>query len=507
MSENLSEGHNGLESLDQKNELSSQQINDSIIRAKSDYFGDDESYPSDLSLRNRGAVERQLKLEKEEDEIADRPILRSRTFVESKLINDFLSSENTEKQIENIGIHAMVDELQKLNPNARIMGEWNTSEPYIVSSIDIASLNFPDGYYFNTKNELTNKHNTASGSYESIHINVSKTSTVDSFVGSNYEDNRKHWSHKLDQHQSNEVEMFGSEIEKTTEQNNQIDHIIELINNERLSRGQTKRFIDHKIIHFFKSDAWREMYQNEGGHYNQLDQSINVLFPDSKIRMLEVVAHELLHADSFNSVKIDNRRNATAYRVGFELQKSDKPYFRVINEAITQERTRALMMHELENNRYYADEVQETNQVMQSYPDLVYVETAGNDLCGKKIFCEEGAFGATMNSNGEILLSGDAYRLERQSFRKLVNALAVITTKKDSEIFDMFVKATVNGNYIPIARTIEKSFGRGKFRELGESSVDLESFEKFVDSLSSPKASKFGRSVINRLKIIVGKKN
>ena len=40
--------------------------------------------------------------------------------------------------------------------------------------------------------------------------------------------------------------------------------------------------------------------------------------------------------------------------------------------------------------------------------------------------------------------------------------------KSRDEIIDMFIRAQVTGNILPVARLIEKTFGKGYFRKLSE---------------------------------------
>ena len=45
------------------------------------------------------------------------------------------------------------------------------------------------------------------------------------------------------------------------------------------------------------------------------------------------------------------------------------------------------------------------------------------------------------------------------------------------DIFNLFAKATITGRLLPVARLINKSFGRGSFSEIGEMSADHPDFE------------------------------
>ncbi len=73
--------------------------------------------------------------------------------------------------MENMGIQELTKELKKLNPNIEVRFKADTYPAIIIARCsDCSKLNLPVGYYYNDKNGLTNKHNTASGQYESFEL-------------------------------------------------------------------------------------------------------------------------------------------------------------------------------------------------------------------------------------------------------------------------------------------------------------------------------------------------
>ena len=255
---------------------------------------------------------------------------------------------------------------------------------------------------------------------------------------------------------SDELDTSSNEVEKTDEQIEQINHIIDLINNERLARGQKKRLIDHNFIHFYdkknlpiKKPAETEPGSGAEGVYYPIEQSICMIAPKSRIQMLDIVTHELIHADSYNALWVDEDGDFYIYRNGFTLI-GEGVYFLAINEAIIQERTRQLMANELANNPFYADEVAKTSVVVPE---------------------------------GRSIMIGDSYIEERQTLKKLVSLIAKSSSGFDDDVYDMFVSGSITGNYMPIARLMENNFGKGAFRRLGENSSTLETFINFVEEI------------------------
>ncbi len=72
------------------------------------------------------------------------------------------------EELENMGITPMAKELKRLNPSVQFDVRDLTVSPIIVifGTVPGEDLILPEGYYYNEKNGITNKHNTASGVYE-----------------------------------------------------------------------------------------------------------------------------------------------------------------------------------------------------------------------------------------------------------------------------------------------------------------------------------------------------
>lgn len=61
----------------------------------------------------------------------------------------------------------LFEEIVRLNPDVTFeWGEWET----VFSSRPPAELELPIGFYYNTKNGVTNKHNTESGMYICLNV-------------------------------------------------------------------------------------------------------------------------------------------------------------------------------------------------------------------------------------------------------------------------------------------------------------------------------------------------
>ncbi len=72
--------------------------------------------------------------------------------------------------MENIGICNLVKALKLLNPKVQFDFYDRTKSPVeiIFGTVPGENLVFPDGYYYNDKHGITDKHNTGSGLYEAF---------------------------------------------------------------------------------------------------------------------------------------------------------------------------------------------------------------------------------------------------------------------------------------------------------------------------------------------------
>lgn len=70
--------------------------------------------------------------------------------------------------MENIGVYNLVKELKALNPMVKFDFYDQTKSPVVIifGTAPAESLSYPEGYYYNEKNGITDKHNTKSGLYE-----------------------------------------------------------------------------------------------------------------------------------------------------------------------------------------------------------------------------------------------------------------------------------------------------------------------------------------------------
>lgn len=75
---------------------------------------------------------------------------------------------------KDLSVIELITELKKLNPEANISPLGSEEEGMTINAIDCdipaKDLKLPEGFYYNDKNGITNKHNTLNGSYVTLHV-------------------------------------------------------------------------------------------------------------------------------------------------------------------------------------------------------------------------------------------------------------------------------------------------------------------------------------------------
>lgn len=203
---------------------------------------------------------------------------------------------------------------------------------------------------------------------------------------------------------------------------------------------------------------------------------------------LKTITHELLHAAGYNALQVDDVggvKHEATYRGGLLVSERSgatnssekKVFFRNFNEAVLEEMTKGLMKECVDpiletHQRFLNEELtrlrndpEQTSVPRDEVDDIAYIQ----DLWG-------GDFRYVLYTYGE----------PRRIYGKLYEKLFLANQKEYNSVEavrDLAYRAVMQGNLLPLAKLIEKTFGVGTFRSLGEADADLEKLEAFVDSL------------------------
>jgi hypothetical protein len=180
-----------------------------------------------------------------------------------------------------------------------------------------------------------------------------------------------------------------------------------------------------------------------------------------RLERWQILAHELLHAQSFQSMMGASGKSEPR-RVGLSMYcpKRRLKYFDQFNEALTEE----LAM------RFDRDHFPHIAELAPHIADRAAFRS------GTENHPEEIASYRTWRLKGgwwRTEVEEYAYRSERQYLWQIIRQISAATRETTSplnpeDIFQMFVRAAYSGRLLPLARLIRQTLGKGAFRELAE---------------------------------------
>jgi len=225
------------------------------------------------------------------------------------------------------------------------------------------------------------------------------------------------------------------------------------------------------------------------GVYLPNRQQIGVIenyMPNKKLHFTQILIHEMIHANSFGSMqkvkeggieltKGDESIHLETRRSGFEIYsaRTGRKFFSDINEAITEELA-------IRFDQSYFSQFEELKQEYEERKGAREANERVKNGSGKNrrgleflIANLEHLERKEGHSSHEVVLRPHAYSNERKELNQLINDL--YEKNKDEfqsleDVFTLFAKATLNGRLLSIARLVEKTYGKGSFREIGEKS-------------------------------------
>lgn len=233
--------------------------------------------------------------------------------------------------------------------------------------------------------------------------------------------------------------------------------------------------------------AWlKDRYEKTSGVWLPNKQQIGVLegyVPNSKLHFVQILIHEMIHANAFGSsqkvkkggvelTKGDKSIRLDMRRGGFEINsdKTGKMFFHDLNEVITTELTMRF------DHNYFS----QFEDLKQEYEERKEAIEAVAKRSGKGEQDLEWLIANLEHRearNGhEVILRTYSYHDEREKLNQLVNDLYERNRSEfqsSEDVFTLFAKAALNGRLLPIARLIEKTYGKGSFRGLGEKTAQL----------------------------------
>lgn len=244
-----------------------------------------------------------------------------------------------------------------------------------------------------------------------------------------------------------------------------------------------------------EAERKREKYGTTRGFYDASEQGIAVLrdYYESKLLFSQTLVHEMLHLQEFNSIQRSNHEAsdfsmkgpegkvyANMRRVGFAMSSpdDDRYFFHTIAESIVTEL-------QIRFERQYFNEWPELAPEIEQREKDLYKLARRNNVPIDNV--RDLIAGSTPENRRKGQWPSYTYHNEREYFNTLVDDL--YERNKDDfdsreDVFDMFARASLTGNLMPIARLIEYTYGEGAFRLIGERTAN-KSTETVVEEQGS----------------------
>lgn len=281
------------------------------------------------------------------------------------------------------------------------------------------------------------------------------------------------------------------ELEKTSEQHALIERTYAEMKDFLAQYGVEAVEIPVANVHVLDKAKFTEeelkkiqkQFGTENGFYSALKQGVAIMkdYNASKLSFLQTLIHEMLHLQGFYSYQKSEQKTAD-----LTLRNEDESASMNIRRSgfsIGTNDGERLLFHKLNESVITELEIRFERMYMAEWPELVEEIKARDEYIGQIAERDHAPIEKVRQTVAGI--KGDKisgykwvsypYHEERQQFNSLVDELYK-RNRSDFEsreqVFNLFADATLTGRLLPIARLIEKSFGKGSFRMIGKRSAD-----------------------------------
>ncbi len=292
-------------------------------------------------------------------------------------------------------------------------------------------------------------------------------------------------------------DLQGKEREKTPQELQIISLANKATNEIRQRYGSESFDIPPQNIHVITEEAWPR--EKSTAFFKPMLQTVAMREKLSDIAFAKTVFHEMTHFKSYGALQMIHGEDPefAEYRLGLTIYSRDGKamYFRNLNEAVTEEVTKRFIK-KLFKDPFFSDETRQTEDIIGKYPravtesgkslfdeDTFYAETQSNKSWKESV---DRLFGKLFGSRVKISTESFTYKQERKVLNMLIDKILERNPEKfqdREEVFEIFAKGMMTGNILPVGRLIERTFGKGALRGIGELDHDVEAQESFVATL------------------------
>jgi len=288
---------------------------------------------------------------------------------------------------------------------------------------------------------------------------------------------------------------------KTPEELRVLAIVQEATNALREKYGLPAFNIPEQNIHVIKRRFWENP---SGTFYTPESESITIGEESTLLAFAKKCFHEMVHMKGHNAsqqIRTESfaDKDTALYRTGFLVySRKRREHFRAINEAITEELTKRFISAKRKDiSEKETAETEETLEKMRGERNGVISDKAGQATKPEDIFVASIArenllekMVRKVQGKKKPFLRGQAftYEKERACLSLLIEKIMRRSDEdfeKSDEIFYLFAEGAITGNILPAARAIDKAFGEGTFRRIGECNDDVDELAKYIESLAS----------------------
>jgi hypothetical protein len=259
-----------------------------------------------------------------------------------------------------------------------------------------------------------------------------------------------------------------------------------LTNNLRAEYGLLPFNVPVENIHVFGNNLHLEDGLEIGGMFDAPGQLALVRECRSNTEFADYLAHELIHFKSFGAVQLpsDGDNLDYHYRAGFAAHNRDgsRHFFHDVDEALTEEMAKRLVESlKASHHRLFEDETEETLRVQAEHRSNPNFST---DI----VIARHLEDSHPMRDRYKVMGTPYPYQEEREILNSLIDKIFERNRQKFAkreEVFNLFAKGKLQGNFLGIGKVIEQTFGRGSFRKIGELSSleDAAEYRDYVKTL------------------------
>jgi|GEM_PF-955131 len=198
---------------------------------------------------------------------------------------------------------------------------------------------------------------------------------------------------------------------------------------------------------------------------------------ENKLQLAHETAHEMVHFNAFQSASFNPKEEIISVRTrGLAIKTKEgeegRLYFRAFDEAITEELVKRFDKECFGSIPGLAEELSAREKVRADWlAERTQKGLKGNSGVVSNFVVARGESGAD-----RIIPVNYSYAKERRKLKEIMEGIQKGNPEKfktREDVFNVFEEAYFTGKKVKIARLIEKTYGKGAFRKLGEETKNL----------------------------------